>query len=82
MGDKVPLLVGNVLYSVYLHCAAVRDDHCRIYREMPLHLKWEHSLTMHMMNQPTFLRAVDTQGKDIVIPYYIDPLGYEFWGEE
>jgi hypothetical protein len=37
---------------------------------------------MHMMNQPTFLRAVDTQGKDIVIPYYIDPLGYEFWGEE
>lgn len=38
--------------------------------------------SVKLMNQPTFLRAVDTQGKDIVIPYYIDPLGYEFWGEE
>ncbi len=38
--------------------------------------------SVKLMNQPTFLRAVDTQGKDIVIPYYIDSLGYEFWGEQ
>lgn len=37
--------------------------------------------SVQLMNQPTFFRAVDTNGKDIEIPDFIDPLGYEFWGE-
>jgi hypothetical protein len=31
------------------------------------------------MNQPNIWRAVDTKGKDIEIPAFIDDLGYEFW---
>lgn len=38
--------------------------------------------TVKLMNQPTFFRAIDTIGKEIEIPDCIDPLGYEFWGEE
>lgn len=32
-----------------------------------------------LMNQPDFFRAIDTKGKNIEIPKYIDELGYEFW---
>ncbi|MBR1592109.1 MAG: hypothetical protein IJ666_03760 [Ruminococcus sp.] len=32
-----------------------------------------------LMNQPSFLRAVDTKGKDILTPEYIDSLDYNFW---
>ena len=35
-----------------------------------------------LMNQPSFFRAIDTNDKKIDIPKYIDPLGYEFWGEQ
>ncbi|MGX8703234.1 MAG: hypothetical protein ACSW8H_02150 [bacterium] len=35
--------------------------------------------TVPLMNQPDFWRAIDTKGKDIEIPKYIDSLGYEFW---
>ena len=41
----------------------------------------EYDDTIKLMNQPTFLRATDTNGKDIDIPGYIDTLGYAFWGE-
>jgi len=32
-----------------------------------------------IMEQPSFWRAVDTRGKDIPVPEYIDSLGYAFW---
>ena len=32
-----------------------------------------------LMNQPSFWRAVDTQGADIPNPDYIKPLEYSFW---
>lgn len=38
--------------------------------------------TVKLMNQPNFFRAVDTKGKDIRIPDYIDSLSYEFWEDE
>jgi hypothetical protein len=38
--------------------------------------------SVKLMNQPGFFRAIDTNGKDIDIPDYIDPLGYEIWGEQ
>jgi len=38
--------------------------------------------SVKLMNQPTFFRAIDTSGQDIERPDYIDPLGYEFWGEQ
>ncbi|MBR4344013.1 MAG: hypothetical protein IKP88_15170 [Lachnospiraceae bacterium] len=41
----------------------------------------EYDDTVKLMNQPSFFRAIDTNGKDIDIPDYIDPLRYEFWGE-
>ena len=41
----------------------------------------DHDDTVGLMNQPVFLRATDTKGKDTDIPEYIDPLGHEFWGE-
>lgn len=31
------------------------------------------------MEQPHFLRAVDTVGEDIETPLFIDDMGYEFW---
>ena len=37
--------------------------------------------TIKLMNQPVFLRALDTKGAEIDIPSYIDSLGYEFWEE-
>ena len=35
--------------------------------------------TEGIMEQPTFLRAVDTRQTDIYTPPYIDSLGYEYW---
>jgi hypothetical protein len=37
--------------------------------------------SIKLMNQPTFYRAIDTEGRIIDTPTYIDSLGYEFWGE-
>lgn len=37
--------------------------------------------SIKLMNQPTFYRAIDTNGKIIDTPIFIDSLGYEFWGE-
>ena len=37
--------------------------------------------SIKLMNQPTFYRAIDTNGKTIDTPIFIDSLGYEFWGE-
>ena len=31
------------------------------------------------MEQPSFWRAMDTKGKDVSTPDYIDSLGYEYW---
>ena len=31
------------------------------------------------MEQPMFLRAEDTYGKFVIIPGYIDDLGYDYW---
>lgn len=36
--------------------------------------------TEGVMNQPDFFRAIDTVGKDITTPAFIDDLGYKFWG--
>ena len=35
--------------------------------------------SVKLMNQPDFFRAIDTKGKDIDIPDYIDSFDYEFW---
>lgn len=35
--------------------------------------------TEGVMNQPDFFRAIDTVGKDITTPAYIDDLGYKYW---
>ena len=35
--------------------------------------------SVELMNQPFFYRAIDTKGKEIKVPDYIDELGYEFW---
>ena len=35
--------------------------------------------TEGIMEQPLFLRAVDTNGKNTDIPSYIEVLGYDFW---
>ena len=35
--------------------------------------------TEGFMDQPFFLRAVDTRGKEILVPGYIDSLSYDFW---
>lgn len=32
-----------------------------------------------VMSQPTFYRAVDTAGRAVAVPKFIDDLGYEFW---
>ena len=31
------------------------------------------------MNQPVFWRAIDTKGKEIVTPEFIDSLEYSYW---
>ena len=41
----------------------------------------EYDDSVKLMNQPSFFRAIDTNGKDIEIPNYIEPFEYEFWGE-
>ncbi|MCQ2485090.1 MAG: hypothetical protein MJ168_07130 [Clostridia bacterium] len=41
----------------------------------------EHYIVTTLMNQPNFLRAVDTKGKEISVPKYIDSLDYKFWNE-
>ena len=38
--------------------------------------------SVELMNQPAFWRAMDTKGKDIEIPDYIDSFGDAFWGEQ
>lgn len=38
--------------------------------------------SVELMNQPVFWRAVDTNGKDIEIPDYIDSFSDAFWGEQ
>ena len=35
--------------------------------------------TVKLMYQPDIWRAVDTRGKDIRIPEFVEDLGYEFW---
>ena len=35
--------------------------------------------TVKLMYQPDFWRAIDTKGKEIDIPGYIDDLGYDYW---
>lgn len=35
--------------------------------------------TEGVMSQPDFFRAIDTVGKDITTPAYIDDLGYKYW---
>ena len=35
--------------------------------------------TITLMNQPVFYRALDTKGKDITTPKFIDSLEYKFW---
>ncbi len=37
------------------------------------------SLTEAIMEQPSFYRAVDTNGEDIYTPEFIDPLDYDCW---
>lgn len=32
-----------------------------------------------IMEQPMFYRALDTAGKDITLPKYVEPLGYGIW---
>ena len=39
----------------------------------------EYYIGTTLMNQPSFWRAIDTKGKDIVIPDYIDLLDYTYW---
>lgn len=33
----------------------------------------------NFMNQPTFMRAIDTKGKDIATPKFIESLEYSLW---
>ena len=39
----------------------------------------EYDASIKEMNQPCFWRAIDSCGKDIDIPKYIDALEYEIW---
>ena len=39
----------------------------------------EYYIGTTLMNQPSFFRALDTKGKDIIIPEIVDSLGYHFW---
>lgn len=39
----------------------------------------DYDSSIHLMNQPDFFRAIDTQGEEIAIPDYIDGVGYEYW---
>ena len=39
----------------------------------------EYDETIKLMNTPCFYRALDTNGKDIEIPGFIDAAGYELW---
>ena len=42
----------------------------------------EYYIGTTLMNTPVFLRAVDTQNKEINIPNFIDDLGYGYWKGE
>lgn len=46
------------------------------------HFLMEYYVGDSFMNQPYFFRAIDTAGKDMEIPAYIETLGYEFWQTE
>ena len=39
----------------------------------------EYYIGTTLMNQPIFYRAIDTRGKKIDIPNYIDSLNYSYW---
>ena len=39
----------------------------------------EYDETIRLMNTPAFYRALDTNGKNIAIPGFIDASGYELW---
>ena len=39
----------------------------------------EHDSASGLMNQPSIWRAIDTRGKGIDIPNYIDALEYDYW---
>lgn len=39
----------------------------------------EYYIKTDLMNPQTFYRAIDTKGKDIDIPSYIDDLNYNYW---
>ena len=41
----------------------------------------EHYIGTTLMNPPSFFRAIDTRGKNIDTPPYIESLGYSFWYE-
>lgn len=43
------------------------------------HFLMEYDDTIELMNQHLFWRAVDTRGKSITIPGFIDSLEYSFW---
>ena len=70
------------------HSSSVTDlNHTdrRIYTlsEDPEHnFLMEFDASIKLMNQPSFFRAIDTNGQKIDFPKYIDPLGYEFWREQ
>ena len=39
----------------------------------------EYYIGTNLMNQPSFYRAIDTKGKNISVPNYIENLGYNYW---
>lgn len=83
--SKIESCVGYIIQNA--HSSSVNDSdntNRRIYTlaEDPEHcFLMEYDDSIKLMNQPTFLRAVDTKGINIEIPNYIDAFGYEFWGE-
>lgn len=66
----------------YIVQSDVRDKDVRVFTLSgdPEHnYLMENNVGSGLMNQPMFWRAIDTKGKDITTPDYIESSGYGFW---
>ena len=60
------------------------DTDTRIYilsGDAEVNFLMEYYIASDLMNIPLFYRAIDTKGKDVFVPGFIDSLDYNYWKE-
>ena len=81
--DKAESCIGYIVMDANITSVPDPDNrNSRVYTlvgDPDRNFLMDYDKTAGPMNQPYFRRAVDTRGKDIAVPEFIDDPGYEYW---